>query len=235
MVGFWQVLPAEQHEQTHPFRGTTTTERTGVGFTLYTRAHFMEIRVLSKRTPPAEHPPTADELAQMFQSFRAAAGRCEWTSTVDGWVVEHVPITESHPGPDRVSRSITIDGDGVVAARGGEAERWRRLSGAGSSPLSGVWESGQRSDRWLYMATEGHYGIVHADLTAAPSPQSFSTNMGARLETAGGFDHWPMLSQVFGYDVRKHESFRLELVEHDRFGASIPTFPFPAMEWTRSE
>ena len=55
-IGFWQVLASESAEETVSFRGTTTTERAGVGFALYTRRHFMEIRVLSLRTPPADHP-----------------------------------------------------------------------------------------------------------------------------------------------------------------------------------
>ena len=236
MVGFWQVLASEQHEDTLPFRGTTTTERAGSGFTLYTQGYYMDVRILSMRKPPAGHPPSEDELTRMFQSIRAAAGRCAWTTTGDGWVVEHTPIAQSHPPSYVRSRSMTPDGAGVVATGAdGETERWRRLSGPGSSPLSGVWESGEPPDRWLYMATDGHYGLLHTDLTVPPSPLSFSINMGARLETAGGFDHCPMLSQVYGYDVRKHESFKLEGVEQDRFFASIPTFPFPAAEWARSE
>lgn len=47
-------------------------------------------------------------------------------------------------------------------------------------------------------------------------------NAGARLETRRTFDHWPMIAQVAGYEVRKHETFRIESVAEDRF---VFTFP----------
>ena len=50
----------------------------------------------------------------------------------------------------------------------------------------------------------------------------FGANAGARLETDKTFDHWPMLAQVTGYEVRKHETFCIEDVHSDRFTALLP-------------
>lgn len=238
MCGFWQVVADPSEEEVFEFRGTTTTERAGHGLLLYTRRHFVEIRIAAIRRPPIEHPPTGVELRSMFDVFVAAVGTYTSQSESAGsaWRIDHQPIASTGSPPNsRVVRRSDSGSDDVVVVDADRPERWRRLSGPGHSPLSGVWVSGNESDRWLYLTTAGHYGITHTDLTAPADPSTLSINMGARIETAASFDHWPMASQVFGYDVRKHESFRIEAVHHDRFTASIPTFDFPATEWTRLE
>ena len=42
-------------------------------------------------------------------------------------------------------------------------------------------------------------------------------------------------SQVAGYDVRKHPTFRLTCVENRRFVASLPPLDLPDGEWYRLE
>jgi hypothetical protein len=236
--GFWQITSTIKAEETFSFRGTTTTERAGIGFLLYTEKYFMEMRITGMRQPPSGQPPTDAETEAMFDSFECSVGQCSWRQAEDGWQVAHEPIVASHPtrlssGP----RRLVSEGSEflLVSSGGSEPERWRRLTGAGNSPLSGVWESGEPSGRWLYLTTAGHYGVLYADQTTDPTPHTFSANMGARLETDHSFDHWPMLSQTFGYDTQKHMSFKLETVEPNAFVSSIPTTSYPPDHWRRLE
>ena len=137
---------------------------------------------------------------------------------------------------------LRIDGDRGVCEKIGPdgtavSERWRKLSGAGASPLAGSWESGEPGNPWVYLVTAGHYGVMYTDSNRPRYPANgddftdeevlalwagFGANAGARLETSKTFDHWPMLAQVAGYEVRKHETFRFEDVHSDRFTAFLP-------------
>jgi hypothetical protein len=87
------------------------------------------------------------------------------------------------------------------------------------------------------MVTAGHYGILRIMSGRPKSPsqgkefsdtemysiwEKFGANAGARLETRSTFDHWPMIAQVAGYEVRKHETFRIKSIEANNFVASIP-------------
>ena len=127
-------------------------------------------------------------------------------------------------------------------------EEWRRLSGPGTTALSGAWESRDAEGRWLYLVTAGHYGVMRAssDRPRAPAQgdafsdaetfalfEGFGANAGARVETAATFDHWPMIAQVAGYEVRKHETFRIKLVEPERCLLTIPPDEDPGEGWRR--
>lgn len=61
----------------------------------------------------------------------------------------------------------------------------------------------------------------------------FGANAGARIETRGTFEHWPMIASTPGYEVRKHEAFRLERVGRDEFAATLPLLDLPVGEWRR--
>jgi len=107
----------------------------------------------------------------------------------------------------------------------------------GTTPLAGAWRSGEPDNPWLYVVTAGHYGVMstNADRPRRPAHgdefsdsevlapwEGFGINAGARLETGRSFDHWPMLGNLAGYEVRKHETFVIDSVEHDRFTAILP-------------
>jgi hypothetical protein len=125
---------------------------------------------------------------------------------------------------------------------------WRRLSGRGSSPLAGAWESVGVRDRWLYLVSAGHYAIVREDLQR-PLPKrgdalsdeevleicdGFGANAGACLVSSSSFDHWPMVSSnQAGFEARKHETFLLKIVEPNRLVLSLSADGSNASEWKR--
>lgn len=250
--GFWQILAADSQEDIQPFRNTTTNLRSQTGFVLYTETYFIELRVLSQMQLPAGWPPTDAELAAMFGSFYGIAGRSHWLPADGGWLGQHRIEMAANPallGQD-LRRMLHTGADSAIMDSDGRQEHWRRLSAAGGTPLCGAWQTENPLGSWLYLACEGHYAVMRSD-ARRPAPQgawaelaaeqllplakSFGANAGARLETAGSFDHWPMIGQVAGYDVRKHETFKLEQVNADQFRASLPPLDFPPDEWSRLE
>jgi hypothetical protein len=181
--GFWQVLSDSTDEQVVSFRDTTTAARPALGFSILTKA------------------PT-------------------WSSA-----------PRSTPAPSEVATPSYLDGriDGdhakcEKAFHGGHVqERWRRLSGTGATPLAGAWRSGEPEAPWLHV-TAGHYGVMSTTSHRPQRPahgdewsdsevmalwEGFGVNAGARLETDRTFDHWPMLGDLAGHEVRKHETSRV--------------------------
>lgn len=250
--GFWQVLAPDAQEDIRPYRNTTTNLRSRAGFVLYTQTYFIELRVLSQMQLPAGWPPTDAELAAMFGSFYGVAGRSHWQPADGGWLGQHRIEMAANPallGQD-FRRMLHMSVESATIDSDGRQETWRRLSAAGGTPLCGAWQTENLLGNWLYLACEGHYAVMRSE-ASRPAPQgdwakltaeqllrlaeSFGANAGARLETGGSFDHWPMIGQVAGYDVRKHETFKLEEVQAGRFEASLPPLDFPPDQWTRLE
>lgn len=253
--GYWQVVYDADTEEIVEFRNTTTAIRAALGFVILTGRHFMEIRSTAARQPPEGWPPTREEAIAMLRDFSAYAGDSTWQEQQGRWVAEsaitmaadprlegtmvrHVLEIEEHMC--RCERTME-DGSSVT-------ETWRRLSGAGTAPLAGAWESGDPDDLWMYLVTEGHYGVIRTSSDRPRTPangeefsddemvalwEGFGANAGARLETGGSFDHWPMLGQVAGYEIRKHETFRLITVEDDRFVAVLPPYEDADEGWRR--
>jgi hypothetical protein len=253
--GYWQVLHEPVEEEIVQFRNTTTAVRSALGFVILTGRHLMEIRSTAARRPPEGWPPTREEAIAMLRDFSAFAGDSTWQERDRRWVAESVITMAGDPRLEGVMMRhvLEIDGDLCRCERtmeGGDpvTETWRRLSGAGNTPLAGAWESGDSDDLWMYLVTAGHYGVIRtsSDRPRAPGNggeysdnevfalwEGFGANAGARLETVGSFDHWPMLAQVAGYEVRKHETFRLITVEDDRFVAILPPYEEPDEGWRR--
>lgn len=247
-AGFWQVLQPQAKEDIREFRNTTTALRSTAGFVLYTKSYFMELRITGQMELAAGWPPTDNELGEMFRHFYGVAGRCQWEQSTDGWQSQHSVLLASNPAQvgTQFTRTLAIQGSEAINGQ----ESWRQLSGAGHSQLSGAWETRNDMGHWLYLTCAGHYGVMRSEAgRVAPQSewaqaattqlsalaQSFGANAGARLETGASFDHWPMIGQVAGYDVRKHETFKLEAVQAGRFEASLPPLDFPPDQWTRLE
>jgi len=242
-LGFWQILYESGDEDVVPFRNTTIAMRQTLGFVILTRSHFMEIRTTEKRRSPVGWPPTENEAVTMLRGFSAYAGRYDWKQAGDSLQLDQTITMASDPRLEGSSTRWTASIDDDVCTRrialiGGEdgSETLQRLSGAGKSPLAGTWETGTANDRWMYLVTAGHYGIIRAESGRPTHPKNgqefndtemyaiwekFGANAGARLEAKATFDHWPMIAQVAGYEVRKHETFRIESIEPNRFVASI--------------
>lgn len=191
----------------------------------------------------------------MLRDFSAYAGDSTWQEEKGRWTGESVVTMADDPRLEgtMIRHILDIEGDACRCEKTMEdgssaTETWRRLSGAGNTPLAGAWESGDPDDLWMYLVTAGHYGVIRtsSDRPRAPANgeefsddevfalwEGFGANAGARLETVGSFDHWPMLAQVAGYEVRKHETFRMITVEDDRFVAILPPYEEPDEGWRR--
>ena len=251
--GFWQVLYDSTDEEVVSFRDTTMAVRPALGFSILTSGIFMELRATGRRQPPKEWPPTKREIVSMLREFSATAGPGRWEETHGHWRGEHTITMASDPrlegGAARLD--LRIDGDHALCEKTTRdrqvRERWRRLSGPGVTPLAGAWRSGDSDSPWLYVVTAGHYGVMNTSVDRPQRPahrdewsdsevlalrDGFGANAGARLETDGTFDHWPMLGNLAGYEVRKHETFRVEEVHPDRFTAFLPPFE-EGQEWRR--
>lgn len=253
--GYWQILEDRAQEEIVEFRNTTTALRPGLGFVILTSRHFMDIRSTAPRQPPEDWPPTRVEAIAMLREFAAIAGDSTWQEQDGQWSAESMITMASDPRLEgsMVRHILEIDGDTCRSEStrqdGSSAiETWRRLSGAGSTPLAGAWESGGPEDLWMYLVTAGHYGVIRTSSNRPRVPangddfdddeifalwEGFGANAGARLETAGSFDHWPMLSQVAGYEIRKHQTFRLITVEDHRFVAVLPPYEDADEGWRR--
>jgi hypothetical protein len=253
--GFWQVLHDSGDEEIVELRNTTTAIRPALGFSIFAGGHFLELRSLAPRRPPAGWPPTREEAVAMLRDFTAHAGDSTWQEDDGRWTGESLTTMASDPRLEgtMVRYVLEINGDvcrceKTMEGGGSVTETWRRLSGAGGTPLAGAWESGDPDDLWMYLVTAGHYGVIRTSSARPRTPadgvdfsddelftiwEGFGANAGARLETAGSFDHWPMLAQVAGYEVRKHETFQLVTVEPDRFEANLPPYEEVDDGWRR--
>ncbi len=214
----------------------------------------MEIGVVRKRLP-VSWPPTEQEAVAMLRAFQAYVGHCDWREGEDGWLVEQGITMASDPRLEGTTfrGRLEIHGDRCLRERtlpNGEqfTETWRRLSGAGTSAMAGAWETGGPDERWMYLVTAGHYGVMRAESRRSRTPsqgkefsdaelyalwQGFGANAGARLETKRTFDHWLMIAQAAGGEVRKHKTFRIESVEKNMFVTSFPPDEGPGEVWRR--
>lgn len=255
--GFWQVLYDTADEDVVPFRNTTIAVRAKFGVVVLTRSHFIQIHVLGKRQGPVGWPPTEPEAVEMLRTFQAHGGPCDWETAEGQWEAEQRIEMASDPRLEgtTVRGTFEFDGDRCRCQRtlpdGMRLDEiWRRLSGAGTSPLAGAWETRGPAERWFYLVTAGHYGVMRVAHGRPRTPaqgehfsdaemyalwNAFGANAGARVETERTFDHWPMVAQVPGYEVRKHETFRIESIEKDRFVASFPPDGEPGEPWRRVE
>lgn len=248
--GFWQVVYDADDADIQTYGYTTTALRAASGFSVYTARHVMHIRVDGRRELPAGWPPTREEKIAWMRPFRACASTCEWEGTNGTEMV----IIASDPRIEGSTTSLTADFDDDLARVDGTIagikvrEEWRRLSGPGRSALDGAWESFDGTERWLYLATAGHYGVMRANPGRQREPADgqafdedelyqrsidFGANAGARLETRTTLDAWPMVSQVAGYDVNKHPTFRLDVLERDRTNMSMPPMFETGNDWHR--
>ena len=253
--GYWQVVYDSGAEEIVEFRNTTTAVRPALGFSVFAGGHFLELRSTASRTPPAGWPPTREEAIAMLRDFSAVAGRSSWREDGSRWVSESKVSMAGDPRLEGtiVRHVLEVEGETARCERsieraGAVPETWRRLSGAGDTPLAGAWQSGDPDDLWMYLVTQGHYGVIRTSSAQPRTPangdefsddemfalwEGFGANAGARLETGGSFDHWPMLGQVAGYEIRKHETFRLITVEDDRFVAVLPPYEDADEGWRR--
>lgn len=253
--GFWQVLNEDAEEIIVEFRNTTTAVRSALGFSIFTPRHFMELRSTGPRQPPGGWPPTREEAIAMLRDFSAYAGDSTWQERQGRWTAESVITMAGDPRLEgtMARHVLEVDGDICRCERTREdgtamTETWRRLSGAGSTPFAGAWENADPDNLWMYLVTAGHYGVIRTGSARPRVPaegddfsddeifalwEGFGANCGARLETEGSFDHWPMLGQVAGYEIRKHETFKIVEVEPDRFVATLPPYEDPDEGWRR--
>lgn len=248
--GFWQVLYDDAGADIRPHRDTTTALRPASGFSIYTERYVMHIRVNGPREPPSGWPPTREERIAWMRPFRACASTCEW----DGTKATETVILASDPRIEGSMPTLSADFDDDLTRIDGTIagsdvrEQWRRLSGPGRSALDGAWESSDGTERWLYLATAGHYGTMRANAERQREPangrefddselfqqtEDFGANAGARLETLTTLDAWPMVSQVAAYDTSKHPTFRLDVVERDRTNMSMPPMFETGNDWHR--
>src|SRR6266581_6232553 len=151
--------------------------RKKLGFVVFTRRHFMEISVVGKRPVAERYPPTEQEAAASMRQFQAYAGRCDW-SEEDGRLLVHEKILmASDPRLEGsvIQSRLRLDADrchrtGKLPKGGELTENWRRLSGPGTSPLAGAWETRPGDDWWMYLATAGHYGVFRVASTRPRAP-----------------------------------------------------------------
>ncbi|HSJ72635.1 MAG TPA: hypothetical protein VLA29_13430 [Acidimicrobiia bacterium] len=250
--GFWQVLYDSTEEEVVSFRDTTTAVRPALGFSILTSGTYMELRSTGRRQPPQGWPPTEHEKVAMLRDFTATAGPATWEDAGSRWRGAHTITMASDPRLEGGTTwlELSVDGEYGVCDRstpdGIVRERWRRLSARGTTPLAGAWRSGEPDAPWLYVVTAGHFGVMNTEAGRPRAPANgewsdsevlalwdgFGANAGARLETDATFDHWPMLGNMAGYEVRKHETFRVGDVHPDRFTAFLPPFE-EGQEWRR--
>jgi len=251
--GFWQLV-TDEPEEIIPHNRTTIAQRPHIGFSVYTENHFIEVRSLGLRQLPQADDPNEAEIVGYFNLLHVCAGQCMWKQASAEWQAEH-HLTDAHDprmeGATLLHR-FTFNDDECTCIRqtsdGGEVtETWKRLSGKGASKLAGAWKSDDPEfGRWIYLVTGGHYGVIRnlpnrlkkaAGETYSPAEtvaifEDFGFNVGARLETSQTFDHWPFMSQVPGYETRKHQTFQIVSASEDAFFAAIPPH-IPAQSWQR--
>jgi hypothetical protein len=257
MDGCWQVLYDDPHDEFVPVDGTwTDVSLRRSGFSVYAGGQFVQLRVESGRPLPTSWPPSAAERIRYFRTATSAAGPCSWRAAESGWTGTHTVTTSPDPRDHGSSFEYvaTPGPDGHIEVVGERAdgtrvhESWRRLSGPGTSPLAGAWESTGAEERWLLLVTEGHYGVTREHLHRAMLPptgelgeeeilsicDTQSCNVGAIVVTTTSFDNHPFASTSLpGYDAAKHPSFRLVSVEPDRLMIGFRDDGSDAAPWTR--
>lgn len=220
---------------------------------MYTENHFIEINTHVELTPPADRAPSSEEMAEYFDGMSLHHGTCSWSRGKNECTGEHIITHAMDPrhigGCYKRTVSCEDERGGSTLQQDSKEEgevSWRQLGREGSTPLAGAWESISEFGHWIYLVTQGHYAVMNvaiditddngvAEFTAEQKAELFQKtggNIGARIETSDTFDHWPFLSQIPGYEIRKHETFLITSAEKDRFFASIPPH-FPAGEWTK--
>lgn len=235
-MGFWQVVYTESEDEIVPYAPLhTTLSLRRSGFSLYTRSRFVQFRAAANRRPAAAWPATEAERRSWFDTCHVSFGACTWTHADGGWNVSHEPVAAAggEPAPGTERRAV-LEGDKATVGD----EPWRRLSGAGASPLAGAWEQTGPSERWTYLISAGHYAVVRQRLDADEGELgSVSGNAGARVESARSFDHWPFIATggIGSIDARKHETFRLTTVELGTFSAGFASDGSDASPWQRIE
>jgi hypothetical protein len=236
-IGFWQVVDDDaDDDDIVPYPPLHTTLSLGrSGFSLYTQSHFIEIRAGASRRPPVDWPATEAEERAWFETSYVSYGVCAWSETNDAWAVAQRPAATAGGGAAlETERHASFDDDHAAVG----TERWRRLSGIGTSPLSGAWEQAGPDERWTYLISAGHYAVVRDVLKLEHDDISrVRANAGARVERARSFDHWPFITThgVGFIDARKHETFRVAAFEHDAFAAGFATDGSDAVKWQRLE
>jgi hypothetical protein len=237
-IGFWQVVYDEADDDIIPFPALyTTVSLRRSGFSVYTATRYIEIRAAANRRPPAGWPATDRETREWYDTCSVSSGSCSWTESSGGWTVEHRADGASGGLAQLPTvRHAEVSGDEATVGD----ERWRRLSGDGSSPLAGAWEQAAPDERWTYLVTAGHFAVVRLALDGDEDGDSIdrvSANAGARVESARSFDHWPFITThgVGSMDARKHETFRLTEVAHDAFSAGFASDGSDAVQWQRIE
>lgn len=251
--GFWQVLFDDPDEDVVEFRETTIALRQS-GCWIYAGGHFMELWADKHTEPLMMWPPDTETASRLFRTHRAVAGYTTWQEDGDAFVVEHHPEMSVQPAlvgqPYRMR--LRIEGDAAIAEPLGDRLRvpgqWRRLSGRGSSPLAGAWASEDPDgERWLYIVTAGHYGVMRSDngkaapehggpITdeeAATLVTSRSMNAGAHLLGSRTFDHWPMFASTSGYSAGKHPTFYLKELNADDFVMTFDPSDEDGTRWSR--
>lgn len=235
-VGFWQVIYDNNDDEIVPYPPLyTSMSLRRSGFSAYTDTHYIELRAAANRRPPAGWPATDTEQRAWHDTIIVACGTCTWRPDRAGWNVEHHP--EAAGGglpPLDTLRQAKLDGHEATVGH----ERWRRLSGAGSTPLAGAWRQEHPGEQWLYLVTAGHYAVARINLDReASTTDRIGANAGARVEGSRSFDHWPFIttSGVGAMDARKHETFRLTELTDNAFSAGFANDGADAVEWQRIE
>ena len=253
--GFWQLLTDDTGLEIVPFNRTSLAVRPSIGYTVYSENHFIEIRILGKRAVPASGwAPSDEEIIAAFPLEYSVGGWCSWTESGDGWTAKHRVDMARDPRLEGESFHRTMKFEEVhgvsvrsVKNAGLTEEKWRKLSGPGTTPLSGAWKVDREKERWMSIVTSAHYGVMRAGINRPKVPsrgdeysdeeiltlcKECRSNAGARIETQETFENWPFVGTINGYETRKHETFRISNVKEDRFTISIPPMTF-SEEWTR--
>lgn len=256
LEGFWQIVYDDPHDRFVPVKGTwTNVSLRRSGFMVYAGGRFLHIRTHGGRRLPETWPPSPAEQIRIFRTATGAAGICSWRETGDGWAGEHT--VQMSPDPRDHGRKFeytaTVE-DGHVTMTGLRpdgapfTETWRTLSGPGSSPLAGAWESADQEECWMLLVTAGHYGVVRENLHRPKLSSegelsdeevlaicdAHGSNAGAIVVTATSFDNHPFVAtNSAGYDAAKHPSFYLASVEADRLRVGFRDDGADASPWTR--
>lgn len=242
--GFWQVESDSDDEDVIPFKSTTISMRKTLGFVIFTRKYFMEIRVDGKRRALPEYPKTEQEAAGWMRHFQAYVGRCKWREENSTCKVDEEILMASDPRFEGQTIQSRLEFEGDQCRREGAlpngaelTETWRRLGGPATSPLAGAWENRSGEDWWIYLTTAGHYGVMRVSSIRPRTPSNgkefseseqfallkgFGGHAGARLETKRTFDHWAMIGYLAGAEERKHPTFRIDSVKANEVTFSIP-------------
>jgi hypothetical protein len=251
--GFWQVIIDDPDEDIQPTPRTTIAVRASACW-IYSGSHYMEFRA-EKQRPLATVLPLADDVAaEMFRSHRATGGRVTWSEHDGVTSLMHEPTIAVDPrhmqafGHElrrNVDGSVTMKREGPA---GNADETWRQLSGPALRPIAGAWESVDDEERYVYLVTGAHYGVMRSPVNEtdvgrrAVAGEKLSVqdeaallnagtfNGGARLMGTRTIDHWPMFASYYGYEVNKHPTFYVPSITDDElklsFGRDEPAAPW---------